>query len=435
MNPRALAIRILARVEATDAFLGVVLDAQLSEHAPEDPRDAALVTELCYGTMRRRMVLDRAIESASNRRLEQMEELVLAAVRVGAYQLFFSRIPKHAAVGETVQALKALKLARAAPFANAVLRKLSSLEAPPLPSRDELAEHLAVRESHPLWLVERWLRRYGPERAESMLVADNQPAPVVVRANSSRVTRDALLEQLREVGVEASPTALSTVGVVLPRAGRVQGVFGYSEGLWQVQDEAAQLVSLYASFPEGARVLDACAAPGGKACHLAERHEVVAMDVHRRKLQKLEGEARRLGISERVRAVVHDLTRPHPGELGDFDSVLLDAPCSGLGTLRRHPELRYRRKEEDIPRLARLQGQLLERCQERVRSGGVLVYSVCSPEPEEGREQVEAFLREHPEFRVESPGSFGLPVVDGFLVTLPGPEGLDGFFAARLRRS
>jgi 16S rRNA (cytosine967-C5)-methyltransferase len=184
-------------------------------------------------------------------------------------------------------------------------------------------------------------------------------------------------------------------------------------------------------------VLDACAAPGGKACALAERTRVIACDVHPNKLRKIESEAKRLGVHGRLEARAHDAEQPFPEAWGEFDAVLLDAPCSGLGTLRRHPELRYRRKPEDVGRLAALQSRLLESCQAAVAPGGLLVYAVCSVDPQEGGDQVELFLRSHPEFTAEPPASLpgGVPLAQGYLRTLPGPEGLDGFFAARLRRT
>ncbi len=436
MSARTLAIQVLARVRATDAYLNVVLDTALSEAPPRDSRDAGFATELVYGTTRRQLALDYAIARFSDRKLATLEDRVLAALRVGAYQLFHTRVPARAAVAETVQALKELGLSRASGFVNAILRKLATLPGPPLPPESQVAEYLSIRESHPRWLVERWLRHFGRERAEAMLVADNQTPPVVVRVNTAKVTREALLAQLREVGLEGQPTPTSPVGIILPSVGKVEDVYGYAEGLWQVQDEAAQLVGLYSAFPETARVLDACAAPGGKACHLAEVHEVVATDLHAHKIPKIEAEARRLGLTGRLRAVAHDATQPLPQELGEFHAVLVDAPCSGLGTLRRHPELRYRRKEEDIGRLAALQRRILESCQEAVPPGGLLVYAVCTPEPQEGQDQVDMFLRSHPEWTAEPAASLPvkLPQSQAWLRTLPGPEGWDGFFAARLRK-
>jgi 16S rRNA (cytosine967-C5)-methyltransferase len=437
MNARALAIRVLARVRATDAFLNVALDTALAEEPFEDPRDTALVTELCYGATRRQLSLDFTIAQLSDRRLETLEDRVLGALRVGAYQIFFSRVPRRAAVAETVEALKELGLQRATGFANAILRRLAERAALPLPPESDLALHLSVRESHPAWLVSRWLRQFGRERAEAMLVADNQPAPVVIRASSVKGSRDALLRQLQEAGVEARATRSSPVGIVLPPVGKVEDLYGYDEGLWQVQDEAAQLVGVFAAVPDGSRVLDACAAPGGKACHLAERLEVLAADVHANKLRKIDAEARRLGVSARLKTLAHDATEPFPENLGEFHAVLVDAPCSGLGTLRRHPELRYRRAEEDIGRLAALQLKILESCQERVAPGGLLVYAVCSTDPQEGADQVEMFLRSHPDFTAEPPllaEGVTVPQWQGHLRTLPGPDGLDGFFCARLRR-
>ncbi|MDQ3262480.1 MAG: 16S rRNA (cytosine(967)-C(5))-methyltransferase RsmB [Myxococcota bacterium] len=437
MNARTMAISVLARVQATDAYLNVVLDTQLSERPPADPRDAALVTELCYGSTRRQLALDSLIASLADRKLEALEDKVLAALRVGLYQLFYSRVPRHAAVGETVQALKELQLARASGFVNAILRKASALPEIPLPPVSDQVRHLSVRESHPQWLVSRWIRQFGAVRAEQMLKADNEAPPVVVRANTSRTTRDQLLAELLEAGVKAEATRFSPVGIRFESPGRVEDLYGFREGLFQVQDEAAQLVGVFAHPADGSRVLDTCAAPGGKANHLAERFEVVATDLHANKLRKIEAEARRLGLSERLKTLAHDATVPHPDSLGEFHAVMVDAPCTGLGTLRRHPELRYRRKEEDISRLATLQLRILEACQEKVPPGGLLIYAVCSTDPQEGADQIEMFLRSHPDFTSEPPVlslAEKYPEYQGHLRTLPGPDGMDGFFAARLRR-
>ena len=437
MNARTLAIQVLSRVRATEAYLNVVLDTLLAESPPGDPRDTALATELVYGSTRRELALDYAITRFADRKLEALEDRVLAALRIGVYQLFYTRIPARAAVAETVQALKEIGLSRASGFVNAILRKLAAQPSQPLPPPDDPLELLSVRESHPRWLVERWVRQLGRERAEAMLVANNQTPSVVIRANSARITRDTLLGQLREAGLDARATAVSPVGLVLPPVGRLEDVYGYAEGLWQVQDEAAQLVGVYGDIPETARVLDACAAPGGKACHQAEKHQVVAADLHANKLRKIESEAKRLGLSERLSARAHDASRPWPEDWGEFHALVVDAPCSGLGTLRRHPELRYRRKPEDLGRLAVLQRRILENCQEAVQPGGLLVYAVCTPEPQEGQDQVEMFLRSHPEWTAEPPvlhESVKLPLTQAWLRTLPGPEGWDGFFAARLRK-
>lgn len=433
-SARVVAMQVLARVAATDAYLNVVLDSVLDEQELKDPRDAGLVTELCYGTTRRLLTIDHVLRQFADRPLIKIEDRVLAALRLGVYQLFFMRVPKHAAVGETIDALKAVGLERAAGFANAILRKASQLDALPAPEGDDIGQ-LSYTTSHPAWLVKRWVRQFGLERARTMLEADNEAPSVVIRANTSKVTRDELLTQLTEAGIAARATTLSPVGIVLESPGRVEELYGYQEGLWQVQDEAAQLVGVFGQIPATARVLDACAAPGGKAIHLAQTNEVVAIDVHANKLPKIESEAKRLGVRQRMMLEAVDASKPLPEKLGEFDAVMIDAPCAGLGTLRRHPELRYRRKEADIAELAQLQREILEQCSQVLKPGGLLVYAVCSTDTMEGADQIEMFLRSHPDFTTEPPrGLANLPTWQGHLRTLPGPEGLDGFFAARLRK-
>jgi 16S rRNA (cytosine967-C5)-methyltransferase len=202
-----------------------------------------------------------------------------------------------------------------------------------------------------------------------------------------------------------------------------------------VQDEAAQLVTVFAQIPPTAKVLDVCAAPGGKSCHIAQTNSVTSLDFHANKLPKIASEAKRLGLHERIKTRACDATKPLPQELGEFDVVVVDAPCSGLGTLRRHPELRYRRAEKDFAELAALQREILENAQQVVAPGGLLVFAVCSTDATEGPDQVEMFLRSHPDFTSEPPvGLPHVPTSQGHLRTLPGPEGLDGFFAARLRK-
>jgi 16S rRNA (cytosine967-C5)-methyltransferase len=434
LSARALAITTLARVEATQAYLNVVLDAALDENPLADPRDAGLVTEVCYGATRRRLLLDAAILQVADRKLDALEDKVLAALRIGAYQLFFTRVPKHAAVADTVEALKQAGVERAAGFVNAILRRISEMPAPPTAAGD-VAAKLALEHSHPEWLVRRWLRHFGEERAVEMLAADNSAPSVVVRVNAAKTTRAELLTLWDESGIEATPTTVSPQGLVLESPGRVDQLLGYSEGLFAVQDEAAQLVGLYAAVPAGAKVLDVCAAPGGKALHLAETNTVVACDLHANKLRLIQAEASRLGLEANITTRACDASKPLPGDLGEFDVVMVDAPCSGLGTLRRHPELRYRRKEEDIAALAKLQRSIIENAQVLVKPGGLLIYAVCSPEPQEGADQAELFLRSHPDFTAEPPSlGYAVPNLQGHLRTLPGKEGMDGFFAARLRR-
>ncbi len=362
---------------------------------------------------------------------------------MGAYQLLYlDRVPARAAVHETVELCKARGLGRAAGLANAILRRLAREPIIPLP--EDPIERLSVQESHPAWLVQRWVERLGFEEAAALCRTNNQPAPVALRTNLTRGSREALLEMLRaarpEATVEAgrfAPTAISSLGSGPP--GRLPG---FAQGLFQVQDEAAQLVGQLVSPAPGARTLDTCAAPGGKSCHLAELGgDVIAMDIALRKLTRARSEAERLGLS--MFYLVADASQPLPVADGSQDYVLVDAPCSGLGTVRRHPELRYRREPEDLKRLAGIQLGILQQATRAVRPGGVLVYSVCSSEPEEGLAHRDRILAALPEFLADPVPPFeGWPELEaqasasqeGVLLSWPQRHGTDGFSSFRIRR-
>jgi 16S rRNA (cytosine967-C5)-methyltransferase len=292
-------------------------------------------------------------------------------------------------------------------------------------------------------MVERWFRWLGPEEAEKLCAANQQQAPAVVRVARRRATLESARQALQRAGIESQPGRYSPDALVLaPGVPPALDIEGYEQGLFQAQDEGAQLVSLYAGPVAGLRVLDACAAPGGKACHLAElgAADVLAVDLHARKARQIEEQARRLGL-ENLRALAADATLPIPGE-GPFDVALIDAPCSGLGTLRRHPEVKLRRTPQDVDHLAQLQAKLLDRVSQSVRPGGLLVYAVCTLTPEESEEQVERFLAAHPELHPEpppndwalAPAEAGCLDARGRLLTLPERSGTDGFFAVRLRK-
>ncbi|HUB08923.1 MAG TPA: 16S rRNA (cytosine(967)-C(5))-methyltransferase RsmB [Myxococcales bacterium] len=447
---RAAAAEALLRVERDQAYAGVSLQAALAERPGLDPRDAALASELVLGTLRFQLALDHAIAAAADRPLEKLELPVLLALRLAVYQLRHTRVPAHAAVHESVELVKAAGIGRAAGFVNAILRRIQRGPAAPLPA-DPL-DRLSVEQSHPLWLVRRWADRLGLEEARALCEANNRPAPLTLRVNVRRSSPEALTERLRETseregrgpdparGPRVVPGRWAAAALLVEGAGPPSSLPGHAEGSFQVQDEAAQLVGLWAAAP-GATVLDVCAAPGGKACQLAElgATAVIALDVSRRKLGRVEEEARRLGDTE-VRCVTADARVPLPFRGASLRHVLVDAPCSGLGTLRRHPEVRYRRTEADVVRLAALQRQILQAALETLAPGGVLTYAVCSTEPEEGEAHLADLLRERPDLGVAPPEpgwartEDGLVTSAGLLATWPHRHGIDGFVAFRVRR-
>jgi len=437
---------VLLRVEQGGAFANLALDGALRSAGVLEPREAALCTELTYGTLRWQLELDRAIAAHSARPPAELDAPLRAALRIAAFELLHHpRVPARAAVDQGVELVRELGLARAAGYANAVLRRLSETRAPPpAPSKEaDPIGHIAATTAHPRWLIERWARWLGADEAEKLAAANQRQAAAVVRAARRRATREQVQEALRKSGIESEPGRYSPDALVLaPGAPPALDIDGHEQGLFQAQDEAAQLVSLYAAPPAGASVLDACAAPGGKACHLAElgAGSVLAVDLHARKARNIEEAASRLGLAE-VRALAGDATLPLPGE-GPFDLALVDAPCSGLGTLRRHPEVKLRRTPEDVDRVAALQARLLAQVSRSVKPGGLLVYAVCTLTPEESDEQVERFLAANPDFHPERPPhGWALPAADadcldeqGRLRIFPHRTGTDGFFAVRLRK-
>lgn len=437
---RRIAFEVLLRVEAGGAYASRALDAALAQAGALDPREAGLATELVYGTLRRALAIDAALAPHSRRPIAELDPAARVALRLGAYQLLHLGTPAHAAVGEAVALAKGVEHGRAAGYVNAVLRSLARAPVPPAPPpvEEDPAGHVAAAEALPRWLAEEWVAWLGPDEALALARAMNAPAPLAVRSPD----REALLARARAEGVEAAPAPRSPDGILLSGAS-VADLSRAAAGVpFQVQDEAAQLVTLFAAGDlrgRRARVLDACAAPGGKAFHLAEilapGSEVVAVELHPRKADELAREAARRGLA--VRAVCADAAKPIPGlEEGSFDAVLVDAPCAGLGTLRRHPELKLRRVAADLPRMATLQRALLESVARYARPGAAVTYSVCSLSRAEGPEIAAAMIAAG--WRRAAPPA-GFPddalTAEGDLLTLPHRHGTDGFYAVRVVRT
>ena len=437
---RRIAAEVLLRVATGGAFANLALDAALRQAGVLEPREAALATELTYGTLRWQLELDRALAAHSDRAFAELDEAVRVCLRLGAFELLHhAKVPPRAAVNEAVELAKELKAGRAAGFVNAVLRRLSETRAPPpLPSREvDPVGHVAALTAHPRWMVERWSRWLGAAETEQLCLANQQQAHAVVRVKRGALA--AARAALDRAGIEAVPGRWSPDALVLGSgAPPALDIEGHDEGLFQAQDEGAQLVGLYCAPAPDARVLDACAAPGGKACQLAElAGSVLAVDLHARKAKTIAEAAKRLGL-QNLQTLAADVALPIPGVPDEsFDLVLLDAPCSGLGTLRRHPEVKLRRTPEDVDRLAQLQSKLLAAVQRYVKPGGLLVYALCTLTEEECDEQVDRFLAAFPQFRLDAaPAGFPPECLDarGLLRTLTHRTGTDGFFAARLRR-
>ncbi len=449
---RWAAYRALRAVHGRGLDLGRALVAAREPLA--DPRDRALASEIAIGTLRWRGALDYVVAQAARRPLDRIDPPVLDVLRLSAYQLLYlSRVPPHAVIDAAVDLVRRARLARATGFVNAVLRALASRrEAPGLPPRpgsdaprEAQLDYLSITLSHPRWLVERWLDRYGFEAAERWAQFNNRPAPFTVRANRLKVTRDELTTRLAAAGVEARPTRWAPDGLVV-LSGRARVLAFVRDGLCVVQDEASQLVALLAPPAPGARVLDGCAAPGGKATALAAEMQntgvLVAADRRPPRLAVL-GQTLALTGATCARLVELDLEQGLPFRAA-FDLVVADVPCSGLGILRRDPDIRWRRQPDDLERFAAAALRMLHHAAGGVAPGGRLLYATCSSEPEENDLVVEAFLRTHREFALEDPRSelarrhpslTALIDVAGYYRTLPPLHSLEAFFGAVCRRA
>jgi len=443
---RRAALAALCRVRnGTDPATS--LNRVMERRRLEGP-DRGLTTELVYGVLRRQGTLDWIIGLASRRPPHRTAPGVLDALRLGVYQMFYLRVPLHAAVSESVSL--APEGSGAAGFINAVLRRLAGDyggETRRLPFPDAAGDpvgHISLVHSHPRWLVERWLGRLGPEETEALCRANNRAAPLAVRANRLRVSAPELAARLAAAGVKSRPAAHIDRALVLDLDRPLFVLSAYQEGLFIVQDEAPMLAGLIVAPRPGDLVLDVCAAPGGKTTHLAElmddRGRVIAVDSSRRRLKAVTENCRRLGLTSVRTLAAPAAALAEEGFSAAAASVLVDAPCTNLGVLSRRPDARWRREPGDITRLAGLQLDILGDAAGCVRPGGVLVYSTCSTEPEENEQVVRGFLATHAGFVRDDPGPWlpdslqGALTADGQVQLWPHRHGTDGFFICRLRR-
>lgn len=443
-NPRQSAFEILLNIEKGTSFADALVDRELSTDALQGP-DRGLLTELVFGVLRRRGTLDYLIDCCSTQKASKLERPVLILLRLGLYQMYYlDRVPVSAAVNETVNLAKRFA-ARAAGFINAVLRRADrERESLPWPDREsDPIGFLAARHSHPRWLVEQWTGQVGPADVEALAEAMSGVPSLAVRTNTLRISRKALLELFAERGVQAKPTPFSPFGIRILSPAHPPSLPGFSEGLFTVQDESSQLAVLFLSPLPGETILDLCAAPGGKATHLAQlmenRGSILACDRDDRKLRLVQEAAARLGISI-IETRKLDASRPLI-ELGGrrFDRILLDAPCTGLGVLRRNPEAKWRLKPEDPARMALLQAAILRNAAEYLADGGVLLYSTCSTSVEENEQLIDEFVSERNDFVVENlqrvfPELSCLFTERGFFRSWPHRHGMDAFTAVRLRK-
>ncbi|NRH27504.1 16S rRNA (cytosine(967)-C(5))-methyltransferase RsmB [Pseudomonas sp. MS19] len=428
MNPRLAAARALSAVLSGKASLGSSLPPQLDK---VEPRDRGLTQELAFGTARWEPRLSALAEKLLQKPFKAADKDVEALLLVGLYQLLYTRIPAHAALGETVGCADKLKKPWAKGLLNAVLRR-AQREAEPLLA--EMERDPMVRTAHPRWL-QKALKAHWPEHWEAICAANNAHPPLMLRVNRRHGSRDDYLQQLQAAGIEAAACTFSRDGIRLIQACDVTTLPGFAEGHVSVQDEAAQLAADLLDLAPGQRVLDACCAPGGKTCHILEAEPelagVVAIDLEAKRLVRVRENLARLKLdAELIAADGRDVSKWWDGK--PFQRILLDAPCSATGVIRRHPDIKLARKAEDIAPLAHLQGELLDALWPTLAVGGIMLYATCSTLPTENSETIAAFLERTPGAReLDIAGPFGLQQPHGRQL-LAQMDGHDGFYYAKL---
>ena len=454
-NARKFACNVLLAIYRKQSFADDAFDAATKKVVLSEP-DRVLAFELVYGVLRYAVTLDWQLDHLSRKPMARLPLNVATTLRVAAYQLLYlDRIPESAAVNEAVKLIREQPGHDWGGLVNGILRNLLRQPAPLLPdSTTNPFQALSLQYSCPSWMVERWMNAFGFTNAEIFCRKTLEIPPLTLRTNTLRCTRDALLERLAVEGISAQETRVSSLGITIEKCGNPGVLSVVQDGWCYIEDEAAQLIPPLLDPQPGERILDACAAPGGKTTHLAQlmqnQGRIIALDRQNKRLTRLQENCRRLGI-DIVQTYEYDLVadlkeinspQTHSDILNTpFDRILVDAPCSGLGILRRHPEGKMQKQLSMINESSMLQKQILDRVGQLLRPGGILVYSACSIEPEETTEVISAFCQEHPDFQPEpvtpwmaSTGS-SLVTEQGYLCTAFQSFNMDGFFACRLKRS
>ena len=441
-NARTAALAALIQVEDSEGYSNIVIDKTIRQSGL-DPRDAALATAIFYGVLERRITLDHIIGQFSRLPLEKLSSEVINALRIAVYQIrYLEKIPHSAAVNEAVNSMKGTKSAKAAGYLNGVLRALlrgmDTIQTPD-PKKSPL-EALSVEASCPVWLIQLWIHAYGQDCALSLVHSLTEKPPLFLRVNTTKISAQDLMEQLRKEGAEAALVDWLPGALALEHAGAVDQLPGFAQGNFHVQDLSSQICCYLLSPKPGQTVADLCSAPGGKAFTMAQWMEnqgrLLAFDKYKGKVGLIRQGAQRLGLSI-IEAQTRDATRADL-ELLAADCVLCDAPCAGLGIIRRKPEIRYK-NPKDLEGLPALQRTILEQAARQVKAGGVLFYSTCSLNPAENGQVADWFLEAHEDFAampLDLPEGIrrGITEPGNQLTLFPHIHGTDGFFIAAFRK-
>lgn len=443
--PRDTVLKILYEINEKGAYSNIALNRHL-EACQFRETDRAFITGIVYGVVKWRLTIDWVISQFSNIKLKKISPWILNILRMGTYQLLYmDRVPESAACNESAKLAKKYGHQASTGFVNAVLRNIArNREKIKHPDKNiEPSKYLSIAYSHPEWMVERFLTLFGSDFTESLLESNNAIPEFTIRINSLKTSREKLVEALARENIEAFPGIFSNDALIIKNPSSISRLIAFKEGLFQVQDESSMLVGRALDPMPGELVLDVCSAPGGKATHIAQlmnnKGTVLARDIHEHKIKLIEQSASRLGI-DIIKTAIHDAFIPDAELEGKADKVLLDAPCTGLGIIRRKPDIKWTRDSSDTAEITNLQRKMVIAAGKSVKPGGILVYSTCTILPEENTEIVKEFLNINPEFEMDDlssvmPEPLKSKITEkGMLQLYSNRDGVDGFFISKLRK-
>ncbi len=443
MNSREIALKVLMDMHNKGAYSNYSINKYLKEK--ENTKDENLVREIAYGVIENLLYIDYIISKLSKKKLDKIHPTILEILRIGVYQIAFTdKIPHRAAVNECVNLGKKYVHKGAAGFINGILRNFSrnKEQVMKIDEKDKL-EFLSIRYSHPKWMISRWIETYGEEFTENLLKANNSKPKLNLRVNTLKTDRDNLMKALSNYGYIVNKTKYAKDGIIVENPTRITEIEEFKLGHFIIQDESSMIVGQIANPKENNIILDLCSAPGGKATHLAQvmnnRGKIICWDIYEHKLNLVKENADRLGISI-IETKLQDAQILDEDMIGIADMCIVDAPCSGLGIIRRRPEIKWNRKEEDIEDLSIIQRNILNNASKYVKPGGVIIYSTCTIEQKENIDTVTEFLKENNNFTFSA---FDQLVnfdsnmdssKHGYIQMFPNIHGTDGFFIARIQK-
>ncbi len=442
-SARKVALDVLTKVEKDRSYSNLQLNQSL-QAAQLERVDAALATELVYGTIQRLNTLDWILEPYVKKGIEKLELWVRVMLRLSVYQVYYlDRIPDHAVVNEAVELAKAQGHRGVANLINGVLREvIRSKDARTIPEDVDWIKKISLQHSHPEWLVSRWEKTYGRQETEEMCKINNVAPLLSIRVNQLKMTTNRLIQVLEEDGFELEASSIVSEGILSHRGGNMANHPLYKDGMFSIQDESSMLVAKVLRAEPGMKVLDTCAAPGGKTTHIAElmndEGEIIACDIHKHKTKLIDQQAKRLGVRSISSRQIDVRKLDEHNET--FDRILVDAPCTGFGVIRRKPDLKWTKQRQDVENIANVQQSILHAVAPLLKVGGAMVYSTCTVDREENHDVIQAFLQSHPNFSIDHEAFSDLPEevkrksTEGMLQLLPHHFNSDGFFIARMIR-